>query len=330
MKKFVIGMLILTFFCGTILALAASKEGNAQDNCHYPVTVETRDTAWNKVQLHFKQKPQRCLAIHQNNIETFVELDEIESILASQGQYVAVTPEEQEEQARLIPKLHYSGQKGINQEKAVYLEPDFILGWSTSFTGRSLWGVGDTDFWKRRGVNCYTTTQIRPKDTPQTVLGELQYVQNMGRIFNKEKLAVKYIQDIESYVREISKQYAGPRKQRVLVLDVYESYIGTNNRDWVVGDMITRLGGEVVEISPWTSKEEILMTDPDVIFLLYKKNTGITIRERFMQDRVYKGLRAVKNKRVYTLPMTYVLNNSWKIKDGLELIAHGLYPHMKK
>ena len=296
----------------------------AKDNV--AVYVRSYDSDNKPVSLAFTKKPKRIIAYHQNNIETIKNLHEEKHLVGTLGRFVTVRDEEQVEQKNFLSKVPYYGLYGINQEMAVYLQPDLILGWPSSFLGRGVWSLGRTEFWQLRDVNCYVTLQRRDDLLYETIEGEFQYLRDMGKIFNKEKEITYYINHVQNYINEVSLKYKNQHKQRVLFLDIYGNIISSYGYNRLTGDIVRKLGGELVMLSVRPSQEEILYSDPDVIFLIYKTNEEIIAKNRFLNDRKYASLRAVKNKRVYTVPLPYVYNSGWRVKDAVEIIASGLYP----
>ena len=49
-------------------------------------------------------------------------------------------------------KIPYTGLENIDIETLTMLEPDFILGWYSTFTAKV---AGATDYWNSRAVNTY-------------------------------------------------------------------------------------------------------------------------------------------------------------------------------
>lgn len=49
------------------------------------------------------------------------------------------------------------------------------------------------------------------------------------------------------------------------------------------------MGGEVIDLGNRPSMEEIIASQPDVIFLIYKSNSDICVKNEFMQNRIYNS-----------------------------------------
>ena len=293
-----------------------------------PVVINNYRTNKEGTALYFVCPPQRVIAYHQNNIETVAAMGEKDTIIAAVGRFVTVSEADQLKQASLLDSIPYYGQCGINQEMAVALQPDFILGWESSFAKSGVWSLGTTDFWQKRGVNCYMALQQSNHERVESVEGECQYILDMGAIFHKEDRAQSLVDDIDLYINQIFSQIQNRSSQTVLILDFMGHTIVNYGRQRLPGDIVLRLGGCLPSIGNRISPEEILITDPDVLFILYKTNTDKDVVERFLRNPLYAHLRCVQNSRVYALPLTYVYNSGLRVQEGLRMIAVGLYPDL--
>lgn len=292
----------------------------------YPVFIHNYDSARNKKTLVFYHKPQRVIAYHQNNIEILDRLNETDKIVGALGRFVTVTKEEQFYQAELLKRLPYYGLYGINKETAVFLQPDFILGWPSSFAKSGVWSLGDTYFWQKRNVNCYMALQQKEKLLSETIEGECRYILDIGAVFNKTELTENIVKEINNFIELTLKKNPRKIKERVMILDFYGNTISAYGSNRLAGDMVRRLGAEIVPTGNRIGKEDILKANPDVVFLIYKTNDEIKIKEKFLQAKEFRSIKAVKRKRVYLLPLTYVYNSGLRVMDGLTVIANGLYP----
>lgn len=81
-----------------------------------------------------------------------------------------------------------------------------------------------------------------------------------------------------------------------------------------------KMGGEVIDWGNPPSMEEIIESQPDVIFLIYKSNSDICVKNEFMQNRIYNSLPAVKDRRVDLLPLTFAYNSGVKTLDALKVM----------
>ena len=81
------------------------------------------------------------------------------------------------------------------------------------------------------------------------------------------------------------------------------------------------------------SFEQLIDLDPDVIFIVItEQHYG---DERMYLDRIYQnkalqGLKAVKNKRIYPVPLYAIYSPGIRAYDGIRIMAQGLYPELYK
>ena len=86
----------------------------------------------------------------------------------------------------------------LDKETALIQNPDFIIGWRMSFRNGAL---GDVSFWKEKNIPIYIEENSGPVPAvdpfpPCTIDSEINFIRNMGMIFNKEEKAVQVINKI--------------------------------------------------------------------------------------------------------------------------------------
>ena len=185
------------------------------------VSVKNYNTDRREVTLNFECTPERIIAYHQNNIEILDKFGESDRIIASVGRFIIPHDVKQPEIDSLINKIPYYGQNGIDKETARYLNPDFIMGWPSSFGKRGVWSLGDTDYWLKRNVNCYMSLQQKDGKLYETIDGEYQYILDIGKIFKKDAEAMQIVSDIKGDVNKILSDNQHRKQQKVLILDFY-------------------------------------------------------------------------------------------------------------
>lgn len=323
-SKYVLAILVILFLIGEE-GIAGERQSTTLREAEYPVSVENYTTEHKPVILTFYRSPKRIIAYHQNHIEMMKYLQEEDRIIAALGRYVSMDKKETTEKAALLERVPYYGFFGINQEMALYLQPDLILGWPSSFAGRGVWSLGTTGFWEKRDVNCYMSGAWSNGQLRESIQDECDYIRNMGIIFDKQKEAQAAINEIHSYIENMANLRQNG-KPRVLILDYFNSIVTSYGKERLPGDMVSCLGGELIDLSSRPSKEDILMSDPDVVFLVIKDESEQTIRDWFLDERLYDSMKVVHTGRVYTIPITYVYNPGLRVKDGLMLMKNALYP----
>ena len=52
--------------------------------------------------------------------------------------------------------------------------------------------------------------------------------------------------------------------------------------------------------------------------------------DRIYQNKALQGLKAVKNKRIYPVPLYAIYSPGIRAYDGIRIMAQGLYPELYK
>ena len=142
-RKLILSVLITgmaAIFAGCGIHTAPEREENhaAQIvNAEFPVTIENYNSEGKKVSTVYQKPPTRIM----------LELGAGEQIIAATG----IDDERHltEENRILFRQLPMTVPRTIGQEKALAMNPDFILGWLFDFTGKAN-SVGTWDFWHQR------------------------------------------------------------------------------------------------------------------------------------------------------------------------------------
>ena len=286
------------------------------------VSVSNYDTNRKNTIILFSSKPKRVIAYHQNNIEILDAINETDSIVGAVGRFVNYKNGDDHITNKIIDQIPYYGQNGIDKETARFLKPDFIMGWPSSFGKRGIWSLGDTGYWLKRNVNCYMSLQQQEGKLYETIDGELKFILDMGIIFDKQAQAKSIVTKIKGDVQAYAQ--ANKNNYSVMILDFYGNTISAYGRNRLAGNIVSSLGGRMVETPNRIGKEDILFANPDVILLIYKTDEQIQLKNRFLESEEFKSLKAVKNKRVYMVPLTFVYNSGLRISDGIEIISKAL------
>lgn len=217
----------------------------------------------------------------------------------------------------------------MDKETALIQKPDFIIGWRMSFREGAL---GDVSFWKEKNIPVYIEENSGPVPAvdpfpPCTVDSEMNFIRNMGAIFDKEETAAQVIDEIESVLRELQKKAKGERPVRVLTIEFMGDKIEVFGDKLLSGDIIKRLGSFNINYEvPFISAEELRTADPDVIFLIYHGgNTDREIAKSHFEEAPLFYLRAVQMGRIYPLEYKYVCATNVKTGESIDAIYKGLY-----
>ena len=305
---------------------SASSAADASAAAHYPVTIDTFNYAKEPVQCTFEKAPERVIAFWQNSVETMLALGLEDRIICTVG----VTEED------ISPNLREAYQKikdkeynkfsdsnaAISKEFAVMQQPDFILAWKSSFSDKT---VGDVSYWHERGCNTYMALNSNDISAERTVENEYQDILTIGKIFNAEEKAEKLVAEMKEAVDKVTKATEGQEKKKVLFIEFLGGKIQVYDKTMLAGNMVVRMGGDLLDVSGSIGAEDIINLDPDVLFVIGEKSyKGI------MDDPGFTSLRARVNNQVITVDLGDVYTSGVRTINGLNIIGKALYPDLYK
>lgn len=334
MKKLLTLFVLMVFLS---LFLAARNGGEIAPECllqgvieqgtlYEPVEIETFDSAKKSVRIRFDKVPTRVLVYEVNTLETLLAFGQGDKILSASlntsGETYARLKKEYPEE---LAKIRHISQQEITREQAIAYQPDFILGWKSTFSPRR---YGRTEWWQTRGVNTYIVATSNHVVKCGTIEDECKFLDDMGRIFDVSEKSEALIAAIHAETESVEKSVADEKKQNVMVVEVGKSEIMNYDDGWIVGDMVRRLGGYMPVKSPSVGAEDLLAQDPDVIFVVCFNSRHREESARFFQDVRFNSLKASRNKRIYMLPFRYMYTPAVNTLDGIRLIKKGLYPEL--
>lgn len=302
------------------------KKNISTANPHYPVTINNYNSNRSRNTITFTHKPERVIANQQNTIETLLALNQDEQIIAASctSNHTTEFLEKYKNRAHKLPSVN---RYDFALETVLMLKPDLIIGWQSTFSPRVLRG---TDFWKQRGVKTYIVENSNSILPIGRVEDELTFISNMGKIFDAEQEANKLIEEINTTVKDTLEKTKNRPKQRVVIIELMGKMIVTYDRKRLAGDMVTKLGGELIPLGMKPGQESLIIANPDVIFVScigWKEDAQFCV-DRIMKNPVYRSINAVKNKRVYAIPLMYMYASATRTIDGIRTFRNGLYPDL--
>lgn len=329
-------ILVLILLVGTALSSACSITGKntlqaerdfstVGSSTYYPVTISNYNSQKEKTEFIFKKVPERVFALHQNSIETLLALGLEDHIIGCAGDIPPVFKSDAYPYREGFKKANYLGNENPPLEKLLVMNPDFILGWYSTFAEKKL---GTTDFWKERGVNTYiaeSSNDVLPKKTVEV---EYKYILDIGKIFNRQEKAAAIVKEMEDEIQNVVRLAAGKKKSKTMIIELMHNTITVYGKDQLAGDMVTRLGAELMDCGSHINDEELIGLNPEVVFIAYMGEDGQKDVEQFLQTESLASLSCVKNKRVYAIPLTYMYASATKTLDGIRVFARGLYPEL--
>jgi len=280
------------------------------------------------VQSSFSQPPQRVIAVWQNSVETLLALGVGDKIIAALGvPYPECLKEAYRHAYRNIPVRQL---QLMDTENMLMLRPDFILAWSSTFTDKY---TRTTDFWNGRGINTYMARSSMRSNVARKIEDEYQYIYDIGRIFGKEQRALELIEQMNKKIEYVQENTRGKVKPRALIMEIMKDNVMVYGKNTLAADILERVRGELVDTGRTISYEQIIDEDPEVIFFVVSEHHYASAQNRmkaFMEKPSMKSVSAVRNRRVYIVPLFMVYNSATRTYDGICLMSRGLYPELQE
>lgn len=296
----------------------------------YPLTVENLNSHGEKNRQVFYSPPKRVAAVWQNSIETLLALGVGDRIIAGMGvpdrKYIR---EEYQASYEAIP---YKSLENLDTETIMMMRPDFIAGWSSTFTDKVL---RSTEFWNERGVHTYISQNSDPANRNRTIENEYADILNLGKIFDREEKAESLVKEMKDEISRAAGQATLTGKHpRVLIIEFMGSDISVYGEETLAGDILRRMNGELLASGQQQiSKEQIIEMDPDAIFVILIKGDYDHPKQKLdmlYHEQALRDVRCIREKRVYPLPLYSVYSSGIRTLDGIRYIGKGLYPDLYK
>jgi len=202
-----------------------------------PITITTHDST-GEVEQTYTKAPTRIIAGNDTALELLLYMglgDNIVGVYYDEDEISDVVKDEYDRlKARLDPKYFLTGL--MSQAVATELEPDFIIGYKSSF-GDGRWAVGTTAYWNAMGCNIMSLN-TQAGDT--TVNGLKQDYTDIGKIFDIEEKTNAFIAEYEYIINSASGE------ARKIALVEYNpdsaSFYAYGNKSFI-GNELTACGG---------------------------------------------------------------------------------------
>jgi len=319
-------MLVVCAACGTTLKDAV-QPGLQSNGDYYPVAVDNYNSNKERIEISFQHAPQRVYALHQNSIETLLALGLEDRIVGCAGDIPPTFKNADYKYREGFSKANYSDTRNPSLEDVLILKPDLILGWHSTFLEKSL---GTTNFWRERSVATYMAATSNGILAKKTVEDEYRYILDMGKIFNRQQEAAAIVKAMEDQFKFISVQTAQKTRPKTMVIEMINHRITVYGNNQLAGNMLTRLGADVIDSGATVSYEELIALNPDVLFIAYMGDDGQKYVDQLLQSEALASLACVQNRRVYSIPLTCMYASATQTLDGIRIFTAGLYPNLEK
>lgn len=310
-----------------------AQEAKEESN-HYPITISTFNYAKEPVEVTFEKTPEKVIAAWQNSVETLLALGLEDRIIATIGVKEGDISPHLQEAYQKIKDREFNDFTDTNvamtKEVAVMMQPDFILAWKSTFSEKSL---GDVSYWHQNGINTYMALNSNDISTNRTIENEYQDILTIGEIFDVEEKAKDLVDEMKDAVDKATKIVEGQQeKKSVLIIEGTGDKIRVYDKTTLAGDMVIKMGGNLLETEGQIGSEDLINLNPDVIFAIhmdgYGEDAGATIVESIMCNPAYSSLNVVQNSQVFPINLSDVYTSGIRTIDGLNAIGKALYPEL--
>lgn len=296
MKKFIICIILLFVFI--ISGCRFLPDTSEQNTDKLTKTIENFNFDGTKRSFSVEHVPENIIVCGNNAADTLIAFGEGSKI----STLILTNTYDKEKYTKALPqaKIYTTS---ISQEAAIELKPDFILAQRRFFDDKVL---GSNMFWSNNGVMTYIQDASGPIPSlgnfPKcTIESEKNFISNMGKIFGKEDIANKLNKEIERVMA--TENNIDTLHPRVLVVEFINGNIEVFGKNLLSGDIITKLGGDVIDYGyPFISLEKLIQSEADIVFVVYHgKDIEKNIALRKMNDPIFHNIKAVREGNIYPL-----------------------------
>ena len=280
------------------------------------------------VQIQVRGVPERAIVARPEILDALLALHAENHICA-----VYITRDKIEQ----IPELQKKMPKAVfytsemDRETALMMHPDFIAGWLFDFTGKGR-SIGSSSFWEERNVNIYMNLMNGAEfKAHHTIEDELQYITDLGKIVGNETKAASLVAGINNKILRCRQQLAAKKRLKVLVVGNFGKIITIYTPRTLAGDILTKLGADVigknqeaVGENEYISYEEILISQPDIIFLQCSPENENMLLKSVYNNPALRNVKCIKNRQVYCIPFYTIRSPGVRIDDAVDIFAKGL------
>lgn len=304
----------------------AEESSSSETSTQYPLTISTYNYAKEPVEYTFEKAPERVITFWSNSLETMLALGLGDRIVCAVGMdEESVLPELQPELEKMKNTEYYNDFKDSNaamsKETAIMLDPDFILGWKSSFSDKT---IGDVGYWHENNVGTYMALNSNDISEKRTVENEYQDILTIGKIFDVEDKAQALVDEMKAEVEKVTSQTEGMEKKSVLIVELMKDTIWTYDETYLAGDMVKSMGGDLINTEREIGAENIVEVDPDVLIVI----GGEEQKQEIMSNPAYASLKAVQNDNVTAIDLSEVYTSGVRTIYGLNHIGQALYPEL--
>ena len=151
---------------------------------------------------------------------------------------------------------------------------------------------------------------------------------------NRKEKAEEIVHRIQQYVKA-AKEYGEthPTQDTVMIIEPAGRQFGVYDDDTLGGKMIEEIGGNLLgDVGETINIEELIDLNPSVIFVVLQEDDyehQDEIIQRLYDNTTLQHIDAIRDHRVYGIPLFMVYSAGVRIYDGLDIMIRGLYPNFE-
>lgn len=307
------GMLCLLF---TLLAAGCKQPEPERKPAPQAYAYSVKDSQG--YEINFMQKPQRIISLSISTDEILIDLVDVKRIVAltylsDDAGISNITAKAKKVKGRV---------QQANAEALLAMQPDLLL--IPDFVSKE-----EIDLLRRMQLNVYVYK------TPATLEEIKQSIRNIGAAVGEPERAQDMLAQMERHLAAVTAKLGEiqPDKRKTVVF--MRSNGAYYRRDMTFNDIcrqaqVKNALDELDYDKPFiASQEEIVRLNPDVFILAGWNYDGQhdqkQMEESLLTDPTYSGVKAIKNKAVYTLPAVHLLSTSQYIVDAIADMARAVY-----
>ena len=169
----------------------------------------------------------------------------------------------------------------------------------------------------------------------ESVEGMYQSIDDLGKLFGREKQAQTLINEYDAFMAEYNKQIEGKESPKVLVLMGFPGSYSVATEHSYTGSLVKLAGGENVYAGESgnyiiANTEDIIKKDPDVIVCTAHGGLDETaykyLKDDFKNNDIWQHFRAVEEDHVYYLDSSlFGMSATFDYPEALNVLQPILY-----
>lgn len=330
------GLIALTLTMGLIFTGCSGSATNSSStdskpktevSKNYPVKVTNFTFDKKEKEITFDKKPEKVITTNQTTTELLLDLGLEKSMI---GTCYLDNPilDSLKDKYDKIPVL---SPKYPTKEMVLEKNPDFIVGWKSVFSDKTL---GSVDSWNEKGVKTFIQRNSGVTDS-QTIENVYKDIEDLGKIFDIKESSDKYLKTMKDRIGKVESAVKDVKEPlKVLVIEgsdsnKYSAYGATS----LVSDMVQKAGGKnLAEKNGALGAENIVALNPDVIVLIHfeaqiKDNKDASA---LLSNPALQNVQAIKNKKIIPTPLAETYGGGVRTASGVENLAKAFYPEKFK